>query len=135
MQDYRRLRVFASAHDLALNVRKATNQFPSTGYASLKSQMTSAAESIAFNIAEGCGTDSPTDFARFLGIAIRSTTELEYQLELARDYEVLVREEWQPLSAGVINVRRMLWGLRVKVRASISSEAPPAAQRTKRDNA
>lgn len=133
MQDYRRLRVFGCAHRLAINVRKATNRFPRTGYASLKSQTTSAAESIAFNIAEGCGSNSPLDFSRFLAIGIRSTTELECQLELAKDYGVIALEEWQSLSTEVIDVRRMLWGLRVRVRASITPGV--RSGEVKRDNA
>ena len=80
MQDYRRLRVHGSAHTLAIRVRGVTRQFPKAGYTPLKAQMTSAAESIAFNIVEGCGAESQKDFARFLDIAIKSAMELEYQL-------------------------------------------------------
>ena len=72
MQDYRRLRVYANAHALAISVRAATRVFPRSGYASLKSQMTSAAESIGFNIVEGCCASSQKEFARFLEIAIKS---------------------------------------------------------------
>lgn len=83
--------------------------------------MTSAAESIAFNIVEGCGADSQKEFARFLDIGIKSTTELECQLELARDYGILSHPEWQSLSVDTIDVRRMLYGLRAKVLAPIPS--------------
>ncbi len=123
MQDYRRLRVFRHAHILAINVRKATNRFPRNGYASLKAQMTSAAESVALNIAEGCESDSPRELARFLSIGIRSTTELECQLELARDYGIMPTPDWNELSTEVINVRRMLWGLRIKVQARVSPKS------------
>jgi four helix bundle protein len=85
--------------------------------------MTRAAESIAFNIVEGCGANSQREFARFLDIGIRSTTELEYQLELARDYGVLALQEWQTLSVETIDVRRMLSGLRAKVLATTSPRA------------
>lgn len=84
--------------------------------------MTRAAESIAFNIVEGCGASSQKEFARFLDIGIKSTTELEYQLDLARDYEVLSESDWQSLSVQTTDVRRMLWGLRAKVLASIAAE-------------
>jgi four helix bundle protein len=80
--------------------------------------MTRAAESIAFNIVEGCGANSQREFARFLDIAIKSATELESQLALARDYGVLRYPEWESLSAATIDVRRMLYGLRTKVRGS-----------------
>lgn len=52
MPDYRKLRVWAEAHDLAVDVRKITETFPRTGYAELKSQMTTAAESVVLTIVE-----------------------------------------------------------------------------------
>jgi four helix bundle protein len=127
MQDYRRLRVWKKAHALTLNVRRATHQFPLTGYASLRTQLTGSAESVPYNIVEGCGATSQKEFARFLGISVKSTFELEYQLRLAKDYEVLDYKEWQALTSEGVDVRRMLCGLRTKVlatepRISISSE-------------
>jgi four helix bundle protein len=54
-------------------------------------------------------------FARFLDISIKSTSELESQLELAKDYGVLNDRHWQTLTRETVNVRRMLCGLRAKV--------------------
>lgn len=100
--------VHAKAHALAIGVRAATRTFPRTGFASLKTQMTSAAESIAFNIVEGCGAASQKEFARFLDIGIKSTMELESQLRLARDYRVLAQGEWEQLTGETVDARRML---------------------------
>jgi four helix bundle protein len=119
MQDYRKLRVWGAAHALAIGVRQATNRFPRTGYASLRSQITTAAESIAFNIVEGCGASSQAELARFLDISRKSSMELEYQLHLARDYGILPDTEWESLREATINVRRMLCGLRSKVLAAL----------------
>jgi len=130
MQDYRQLRVHAKAHALAIGVRAATRTFPRIGYASLRAQMTSAAESIAFNIVEGCGANSQREFARFVDIGIRSTTELESQLLLARDYGVLLYRTWEELSGETTDARRMLFGLRAKILASISSDPAVTQQRT-----
>jgi four helix bundle protein len=77
--------------------------------------MVRAAESIPTNIVEGCGSTSRKEFARFLDISIKSTCELEYQLQLARDCGVLPRDEWRSLSAKTIEIRRMLCGLRRRV--------------------
>ena len=118
MQDYHKLRVWEQAHTLALMVRQATNAFPRTGYASLRSQITAAAESIACNIVEGCGTTSSLEFARFLEISRKSSVELEYQLQLARDYGILPQAKWEELSKEAIDTRRMLCGLRTKVLSS-----------------
>jgi four helix bundle protein len=115
MQDYRKLKVWKRARTHALEVRKATNAFPRSGYAAVKSQMTRAAESIAFNIVEGCGTRTDADFARFLDMSIKSAFELESQLTLTKDYGVLAHETWESLSKETIEVRKMTCGLRSKV--------------------
>lgn len=96
-------------------MRQATKQFPSTGYSSLQSQMVRAAESIVFNIAEGCGAGTQREFARFLGISIKSSFELEAEAELARDYGVLSAAAWNDLYNRLVSVRRMLFALHKKV--------------------
>jgi len=130
VQDYRQLRVHAHSHALAIAVRAATRRFPRTGYTSLKNQMTSAAESISFNIVEGCGADSQREFARFLEIGVRSAMELENQLELAKDYGLLTALDWESMRESTIDTRRMLCGLRNKVRATIPFETAGTQKRT-----
>ena len=117
MQDYRKLRVWKKSFGLALDARRATEGFPRQGYASLKDQIIRAAESIVFNVVEGCGAGTQKEFGRFLSIAIKSAIELEAQLELAHGYGSLSDEGWQALSAAVIDTRRMLYGLRKRVLA------------------
>jgi four helix bundle protein len=92
--------------------------------------MTSAAESVAFNIVEGCVATSQKEFARFLDIASKSATELESQLSLARDYGVLRHRAWAQLTEETIDVRRMLFGLRAKVLASTTGGSGVTQQRT-----
>lgn len=115
MQDYRKLRVWRHAHDLAIAIRSASRTFPANGYSSLQSQMVRAAESVVFNVAEGCGASSQREFARFLGISIKSTFELQAECELAKDYGILSIPAWEQLTAALISVRRMLFALRKKV--------------------
>lgn len=115
MQDYRRLLVWKRAHTLAIEVRRTTRRFPRTGYGALQSQIMRAAESVVFNIVEGCGGRSPKEFARFLDISIKSTSEVECQLELAKGYGVLGHQAWQRLTIEAVEIRRMLCGLRKKV--------------------
>ena len=118
MRNHRNLLVWKRAHELAIDVRRLTCGFPKRRYSALQSQMVRAAESILFNIVEGCGCASQKDFARFLDISIKSCTELEAQLELARDYRLMSNERWERLSKEVVEIRRMLCGLRAKVRAA-----------------
>jgi four helix bundle protein len=115
MQDYRNLRVFRKAHEHTLSVRRATHRFPRTGYSDFKSQIIRAVESIVFNIVEGCGASTQKEFARFLDISIKSSNELEYQLSLAKDYEILEDADWKPLNKRTVDIRRMLCGLRATV--------------------
>lgn len=82
--------------------------------------MVSSAESIAFNIVEGCGAFSGKEFARFLEIAIKSGMELEYQLQLAHENGVLLKSDWTELTRETIEVRRMLCGLRKVVLAKLN---------------
>ena len=80
--------------------------------------MIRAAESIVFNIVEGCGTSTAREFARFLEIAVKSASEVESQLELARQYGVLGQSGWKSLTSSVVTLRRMLCVLRQRVLAS-----------------
>ncbi len=115
MQDFRRLSVRKKAHTHVLNVRDSTNRFPRSGYSSLKMQLIRSCESIPFNIVEGCGARTQAEFARFLDISIKSASETEYQLELARDYSVMSVSDWERLSTATIEIRKMLCGLRARV--------------------
>ena len=115
MQDYRRLRVWRRAHAHVLNVRRATNHFPRTGYSSTKTQLMKTAESVPFTLVEGCGAFTQKEMARFVEMSIKSTKELEYQLFLARDYGVLPRKDWKSLTVETIEIRRMLCGLRRRI--------------------
>lgn len=93
--------------------------------------MTNAAESIAFNIVEGCGSTSPKEFARFLDISVKSTCELEYQLQLTLDSSLLPHSVCGPLSAETVEIRRMLCGLRRKV---LHPSSPERTTLTTTDN-
>ena len=119
VQNYRKLNVWHEAHAHILKVRKATNRFPRSGYATLKRQLNAATESIAFNIVEGCGAASPKELARFLDISIKSSSEAEYQLHLAHDFGLVPEEEWKALSSRTVTIRKMLCKLRERVIQSL----------------
>ena len=115
MQDYRKLNVWQRANDLAPRVRALTSKFPRTGYSSLKDQMHSAVESIPFNIAEGCGTDSPKEFGRYLDIAVKSACELDAELLLTITYGIAEQKVAAELADETEQIRRMLRALRKRV--------------------
>src|SRR5262245_19553947 len=116
MQNFRKLLVWRKAHALALEVRRVARTFPRDRNWSLASQLVRAADSIAQNIVEGCGAQTNREFARFLDISIKSSSETEYQLQLALDDGALSTREWGGLQRSVIEIRKMLSGLRQAVR-------------------
>ena len=122
MQDFRQLLVWKRAHAFALNVRRAAQALPRVGYTDLKSQITRASQSIVDNIVEGCGSASRLEFARYLDISIKSTSEVDYQLEFARDLGVMSYEVWKPLAKEVIEIRKMLSALRRSILAAAARD-------------
>src|SRR5438093_1052987 len=70
------------AMDYAVAVYEFIASFPGQEKHNLASQLRRAVTSVPFNIAEGCGTASNTEFGRFLGFAYRSLKEVVTALEL-----------------------------------------------------
>lgn len=108
MRDFKELKVWAKAHQIALSIYKATVTFPKEEMYGLTSQMRRASVSIAANIAEGCGRKSKADFAHFLQMALGSASELEYLLILANELKLLMSKQADLLINDVIEIKRML---------------------------
>jgi len=111
MNDYHRLRVWHKAHTLVLAVYRATSAFPSSERFGLIAQMRRAAVSVPANLAESCGRRGGRDEARLRQIAFGSATELEYELELARDLAYVSPTDHAALQASLVEVKRMLAAL------------------------
>ena len=110
MQNYKKLKAWALAHALLLNIHRELKTFPRE-YSSLRSQLRRAAESIVFNIVEGCGFVSQKEFARFLQSSISSTNEVEYELHVAHEYGLIPKRRWEFLTEDTIEVRKTTMGL------------------------
>ena len=118
MSDFKKLEVWRKAHALALNVHRVASRIRGPDSASQRSQLLRAAMSIPTNIVEGTGQASGKEFGRFLSIALKSTSELEYHLILAREIRAITVSDYESLIAQTIEVRKMLHGLRARVVAS-----------------
>ena len=116
MQDYKKLTVWTKSHQLVLLVYEATRSVPERKFPGLTSQIRRAAASIPANIAEGCGHTGSRELSRFLGIAVASSFELAYHLQLATDLEMISKSDFARLDARTEQVKRMLSSLLVKVR-------------------
>lgn len=121
MQDYRKLSVWGKSHQLVLLVYEATGSVSERKFPGLTSQLRRAAASIPANIAEGCGHTGSRELARFLGIAVASSFELAYHLQLAADLGMLTKSDFARLDARTEQVKRMLSSLLVKVRQRANS--------------
>jgi four helix bundle protein len=117
LKDFRELKVWGKAHQLTLDVYRATMTFPKDEMYGLTSQIRRATSSIPANIAEGCGRGSNTDFARFLQISMGSASEVEYHLLLAVDLNILTAAQHKQLELQVVEVKRMLSALIHKIKS------------------
>ena len=111
MQDYRNLRVWQKAHELALATYAVSAHLQTRDAWAVRDQMFRAAISIPSNIAEGAGRGSDLDFRRFVWHSLGSCNELEYDLLLARDLRFLPVAVHTRLAGKVEEVRRMLSSL------------------------
>jgi four helix bundle protein len=111
MSDFKKLKVWQKAHALSLTIDRMCKRIRGSQYSSLKSQVFRAAMSIPANIAEGRSKNSDKDFARFLGYALSSCSEVEYHLIVARDTKAIPEAEYTSAISQTITVRKMLYGL------------------------
>ena len=108
MRDFHNDKVWEKGHQFALCIYKKTKSFPKDELFGITSQIRRAATSIPFNIAEGCGRRSDTEFAHFLNIAAGSASEVEEELLLSYDLEFLDKSSYQQLDKDVNDIKAML---------------------------
>jgi four helix bundle protein len=113
--DYHRLEIWRRAHALGITVHDVARGLRGSGFATLRSQLTRAADSVAANIVEGAGAASAREFARFLDMSIKSTGETEYHLLSARDRRSLADPKFQQLSSEAVSIRRMIEAYRKRL--------------------
>ena len=111
MADYRKLRVWKKAYALAINAERTAKAIRDPDHRPLRSQLNRAAVSIATNIVEGRAKKTDRDFARFLGYALGSATELEHHVMIGRDVGVISGGDSASLLDQTVEVRKMLQGL------------------------
>ena len=121
IQDYRDLKVWQVAMQLATNIYTLTHGFPKSEVFGLSSQMQRAAVSVPSNIAEGHARDSTKEFLRFISIAMGSLAEIETQLILAQQLNYIEESKLAELLGKTGEVGRMLRGLPHSLKAKLTS--------------
>ena len=108
MRDYRKIRAWQKAHELALIVYQISERFPSRETYGLTSQLRRAVVSIPTNIAEGYGRSTDIEIARFIDISLGSVNEVEYLLMLSADLNYAANNVLKDVFEKVIELRKML---------------------------
>lgn len=109
MRNFQELLIWEKSHQLTLKVCEISSSFPKSEIYGLTSQIRRSCSSIPTNIAEGCGRNTNPEMRRFLIFSTGSSSELEYQLLLARDLNYLSDPAYKELSDLTIEIRKMIY--------------------------
>ena len=111
MSDFRKLRVWQAAHQLAVDSFKVCGRLRGERRPRLIDQLTRATLSVSGNIAEGRGHESAREFIRYLRYSLTSVDEVETHIHLARDVGMMTEADFTLLLTQLVEVRKMLHGL------------------------
>ena len=128
MQGFKHILAWKRGYALGIAIERLAARFSRAGHTNLRTQLTKAASSISTNIVEGCGSPTNKEFARYLGISIKSAMETEHHLLTARDLGLITDPIWSKYTEETIEVRKMIYGYRKKVLDSDRrADQPPSA--------
>jgi four helix bundle protein len=108
---HKSLKAWQLGMDIALEVYRATDLFPTDEKFGLTSQMRRCGVSIPSNIAEGAARNSKKEFINFLYISSGSLSELDTQLELAKRLEFMNDATWNQINEKLNEEDKILSGL------------------------
>ncbi|MFH1361883.1 MAG: four helix bundle protein [bacterium] len=103
--------VWQRAYDFALEIYKATKEFPKDELYGLTSQIRRATASISLNISEGYERQHRKEYIQFLMIAKGSVGEVETCLMFSRDLKYLSVDGYEKLEGRRKEIARLLMGL------------------------
>jgi four helix bundle protein len=115
IRDYKDLRVWQKAMELAERIYDLTRQFPSEEKFGIVSQMRRAAVSVPSNLAEGQARNTTGEFVQFISHAEGSLAELDTQLRLSVALGLCQKTDLEPVAGLVTDLQKMLKGLRSKL--------------------
>ncbi|TAK09352.1 MAG: four helix bundle protein [Candidatus Manganitrophaceae bacterium] len=119
---HKKLNAWKLSIDLVTQVYKITKTFPKEEQYCLTSQIRRAAISIPSNIAEGAARQTRKKFSNYLHMAQGSLSELDTQLQIARNLDYLRSIEWEILEAQMYQIDKMISGL---IRSNIVKRQRP----------
>lgn len=111
LKSFKDLVVWQKSSDLAALIYSITEKFPRSELYGLTNQMRRSTVSISSNIAEGFKRNHKKEKLQFYNIAYGSAAELESQIEIALKLNFISTEDYQKLTAPIIEISKMLNGL------------------------
>ena len=111
MPDYRNLRAWQLARDVAVQSRPWIKKLPPEECDALADQWRRASYSVVLNIAEGASRRGPREFRRHLDIARGSLHEVAVVLDLVVALGYFKESDLVPLRRARDECARTVWGL------------------------
>jgi len=116
--NFKNLKVWQKAVDLAVNVYEMSKSFPVEERFGITSQMRRSSVSIPSNIAEGTARNSSKAFSNCLDISLGESFELETQAIIANRVGILNENQFALLTGEVSEVQKMIIGFKTAVEAN-----------------
>lgn len=116
MGDFRNLIVWQKANKLSVATAEAVEGMRGNTGSILRRQLLRSIFSIQANIAEGSSKRSDREFARYVRIALGSSTESANHLILVRSLRLIDEECFTSLNSKLDEVGKMLSGLEKRLR-------------------
>lgn len=113
MFPFERLVVWQAAHALAVRLYRDVTPWEDRD---LRAQIRRCAASVPANIAEGAGSESQPQFAKYVGFANASASELRYHLRFAHDVGLISPARYAEYDEAATSIRRMLNSLQKRLR-------------------
>ncbi len=108
---HKKLEAWKLAMEIAEDIYRLTDSFPSLEKFGLVNQLRRAAVSIPSNVAEGAARNTKKEFINFLHIAQGSLSELDTQLELSRRLKYISENKWRDIDKKLEKEDKILTGL------------------------
>ena len=122
---HKKLEAWRQSVRLTIAIYQATDTFPKEHRYALTDQVRRAALSVASNIAEGAARQTKKEFANYLHIAQASLSELDTQLEIAKQLGLLAEYCSCDLDTKMNHIDKLLSGLIKYVRNGRRSPITP----------
>ena len=115
---FKKFKVYQDSKRFCKSCRDIVEKYIKTKDKDLASQIERALNSIILNIAEGSADNSDVEFARFLGISIRSVYEVVAGFDLALLYGMIVEEQNERIESHAQELVKQLSGFRNSLKSS-----------------